>query len=269
MHSKELYSKEWCDLVFEGRNKDYGAYRIRERAGKRYRRAMSCVVGIVALYVLSTVGMRLFMRYVLKCEMEKATEELSRLRPKDLRDGYEIKFQATARLRLATKRKPGKTDAVPEIVDTPRKPVDMDALGYTGKIDYGFALEPVVPPIVDTIAQNDPKLPEVEERIVPTAAVTNMAQFPGGPRALMKWLDSRIVYPRNCIKAGVEGELELLFIVDETGRVIDPEIRKSFHPDIDRAVLLAARRMPRWKPGTNAQGLPAKTLVTMPVRFEK
>ena len=46
-----LSSKEWCDIVFEGRNKAYGAYKLRAEAGMRYRKALLTVVGSVAVLV--------------------------------------------------------------------------------------------------------------------------------------------------------------------------------------------------------------------------
>ena len=36
----KLLSRAWCNLIFEGRNKDYGAYELRRTAGRRYARAL-------------------------------------------------------------------------------------------------------------------------------------------------------------------------------------------------------------------------------------
>ena len=36
----DLTSREWCDLVFEGRNKSYGAYDLRMTSSKRHNVAM-------------------------------------------------------------------------------------------------------------------------------------------------------------------------------------------------------------------------------------
>lgn len=50
MHSSDIYSKEWCDMVFEGRNKAYGAYKLREQTGARYRRVLIIVLGALGAF---------------------------------------------------------------------------------------------------------------------------------------------------------------------------------------------------------------------------
>ena len=52
MQSGNLLSKDWCDMVFENRNKAYGAYRLRAQAGRRYGYALKTVVGAFAMLVL-------------------------------------------------------------------------------------------------------------------------------------------------------------------------------------------------------------------------
>ena len=55
MSKIDLVSREWCDIVFEGRNKEYGAYRMRANAGKRQLRALLIVIVLLAA-VLAVVG---------------------------------------------------------------------------------------------------------------------------------------------------------------------------------------------------------------------
>ena len=45
----DLSSKEWRDIVFEGKNKEYGAYEIRKQSNGRHNKAMIVVVVIIAL----------------------------------------------------------------------------------------------------------------------------------------------------------------------------------------------------------------------------
>lgn len=265
MPSKELFSREWCDLIFEGRNKDYGAYRIRQRAGKRYRRALVCVLLLAGVFVGATVGGKILMAYILRQEMAKAEEALKKMKSKDLRDGYVVKFQATARLRSASKEKPGGESVVPTIGDAKS---EMKEPGYTGPLAFEPDFSVELEPLIDTIAQRNEALPEVMQRVVPTETVKDMPVFPGGPKALMKWLDSHIIYPKKCVDAGVEGQLELSFIVDAQGFVKDPRITSSFNGDIDRVVVLAARRMPKWQPGRDENGVPTEVMITVPVMFK-
>ena len=50
----DLSSREWCDLVFEGKNKDFGAYVIRTESPKRHNMAVLwTLIGAVAVAALA------------------------------------------------------------------------------------------------------------------------------------------------------------------------------------------------------------------------
>ena len=48
----DLSSSEWIDLVFEGKNKDFGAYQLRKASAKRHNRAMLVILIILLLVAL-------------------------------------------------------------------------------------------------------------------------------------------------------------------------------------------------------------------------
>ena len=116
-------------------------------------------------------------------------------------------------------------------------------------------------------AAGDSTLPFEGPRLQPTEVVEQMPQFPGGITALMKWLDEHVVYPQSCIKMKIGGELQVSFLVNIDGTLKDPKIVYSLHPDLDRAVLNAIRRMPRWQPG-KVDGKMTVVCVTLPVNFQ-
>ena len=55
MSKIDLISQQWCDLVFEGRNKSYGAYKLRSQAGRRQRNALVAVLIFIAVIALIPV----------------------------------------------------------------------------------------------------------------------------------------------------------------------------------------------------------------------
>ena len=65
----------------------------------------------------------------------------------------------------------------------------------------------------------------------------------------------------------IGGELQVNFLVDIDGTLHEPRIVYSLHPDLDRSVLNAIRRMPRWIPG-KSQGKLTVVSVTLPVLFQ-
>lgn len=83
----------------------------------------------------------------------------------------------------------------------------------------------------------------------------------------MTWLSENIPYPKTCMDKKVRGMMEVLFIVDTQGYPAEFQVTKSLHPDLDKLVLAAMKRMPKWKPGKH-NGEPCKVAVTLPLHFE-
>lgn len=74
------------------------------------------------------------------------------------------------------------------------------------------------------------------------------------------------VYPRELLKAKVQGGVSLLFVVDESGRVEDPRVESSSHADFERPALEAIRRW-KFKPGMK-DGAAVKTYLRLPMKFK-
>ena len=79
--------------------------------------------------------------------------------------------------------------------------------------------------------------------------IDEMPQFPGGEKALMKYLSNNVRYPKGAIKSGAQGRVVLQFVVDEDGRVTDVKTVRSVHPLLDAEAERVAGGMPDWKPG--------------------
>lgn len=265
MRSSELSSKQWCDLVFENRNREYGAYRLRAQAGQRYRRALGVVGGTLLLLLATYGGLVAYVQYMLAHDVADAEALLEKLRPTDLKDGYKVKFLATARQVAPKRMTPGAKQAAPEIVDGMPP---LHSIGTDGPIAYNPEEEMIVTPIIDTTGLQNDKLPVAKQKVVPTDQISQMPQFPGGPRAFMRWLDEHIVYPASCRQKRLEGMVVLSFVVGTDGYVADLEVKDSFDEAVFQTIKQAAQNMPKWVPGTNEWGEPTPVKITVPVEFK-
>ncbi|MGZ8937780.1 MAG: energy transducer TonB [Limisphaerales bacterium] len=72
-------------------------------------------------------------------------------------------------------------------------------------------------------------------------------------------------YPRELLRGKVEGNVVLVFVVDENGRVEDPRVENSTHPDFEKPALEAVRRW-RFQPGSK-EGAAVKSFMRLPMRF--
>jgi len=94
-----------------------------------------------------------------------------------------------------------------------------------------------------------------------------MPKFPGGDKALQKFLQDNIVYPKSARESGIEGRVLIKFIVEKDGSLSNFTIVESAHPILDNEVLRLLKSMPNWTPGKE-NGKLINVYLTLPVIFE-
>ena len=91
--------------------------------------------------------------------------------------------------------------------------------------------------------------------------------FPGGKDALKKYLDENLRYPEDAMKAGIQGNVTICFIVEKDGSISCPEIEKPLHPSLNEEAMRVVKEMPRWEPGMN-KGKPISAKYHLPIHFQ-
>ena len=95
-----------------------------------------------------------------------------------------------------------------------------------------------------------------------------MPSFPGGEKALSKYLEDNLKYPDAAIEEGVEGTVELVFAVDEMGKVYAPMLKsQKMGYGLEDEAMRVIRKMPNWNPGS-IKGRNVKTRFNLPVTFQ-
>lgn len=265
MKPHEIYSKEWCDLIFRERNQEYGAYKIRKNAGRRLRFALIVVCLCSLLFAITPVAFSYYMKYQLAKGFEHIEQDIKNLKKLEHKDGFEIKQVSAGRGRPSGTTLKDAVSSVPEISEVSKADI---RLGTAGPEDIIIEADPVSLTDTDTLHnRNRLDLPVEGAQLSAVEVVEEMPQFPGGPHALMAWLDRHIPYPQSCIKRNIRGEMQVTFLVNAEGRVIEPAISKPLHPELDSIALGALRVMPRWNPGREG-GRVTIVRITIPILFE-
>ena len=126
----------------------------------------------------------------------------------------------------------------------------------------GVDIEKVMPKSVQNIVVEE----KAEEDVVFHVSEEN-PEFPGGVRAMSKFISENLVYPRISRENGSQGRVSLRFIVDKDGSVTNVEVIKSSGDVyLDREAVRVVKSMPKWKPGRQA-GKAVKVWFTLPVNF--
>lgn len=260
MKDSLLVSDEWCDIVFEGRNQRYGAYVLRRDAGRRYR-YVAMILGAVLAVVLAVGAVAGFMFYRAIMNTIDDIEHVVKLKP--LKDD-ELKTVSVGR-RAVANASPDAVSDTPEVVD--EAVASNTVIGVKGPDDGEFTEANTFEDQDHFHNAADEALPIEGAQLTKVEMVEEMPMFPGGLQALMRFMDEHCIYSQRAIKSKMEGDVEVAFIIDTEGNVIEPEIIKSLNSTLDAAVMTAVRQMPKWRPGTYA-GRPTCVKISIPVHFQ-
>ena len=102
---------------------------------------------------------------------------------------------------------------------------------------------------------------------VNTEIIDELPQFPGGESELKKFLANNIKYPTIAQENGTEGRVEVEFIIDKNGSIVDPVVVNSIDPYLDQEAIRVIKSMPKWKPG-KVQNKAVRVKYTIPVIFK-
>lgn len=132
------------------------------------------------------------------------------------------------------------------------------------------------------IEEQERKMKENEENAVPSekpvvkntkesnevfVAVEQQAEFPGGYSALYKWLANNVKYPEEAYKEGIQGRVNVKFIIEKDGSITQAQIVRSPHESLSKEALRVVYKMPKWQPGRN-NGTAVRTYYSLPISFK-
>ncbi len=256
------------DIIFEGRNKAYGAYLLRRIYPSHVRKAL--IAGVLLFAFFMTLPY--WLKY-LNLGTENEKKENVEITLKDLKappPEEEIKKPPPPPPPPPKKEppKPPQTQFTPPVIkkdeevkkeppkvediqtNTGTETVKGDDKGYVPQID-----EPPQQPAVD---------PE-EGKVF--SFVEQSPSFPGGEAALMDFLRKNIKYPPIARENGVEGRVLISFVVDKNGNIKDITVKRGIGSGCDEEAIRVVKMMPDWKPGKQ-NGKSVNVMYNLPISFK-
>lgn len=272
MSKIDLIDNSWVDLVFEGKNHSYGAYRLRKNTGKR--NLASIIIVLVAIVVImAAVWAKIAIENAMPKKVAITTDvELSQLaKKKEAKVERKEPVKIEMEQKVVEKVKSSVKFTAPVIKkDEDVAPEDelksQDDLAKTavaiGSFDVKGNDEAAgeVLKAKEVIAQEKP----VEEKVFDV--VEQMPQFPGGDAALFEYLSTHIKYPTIAEENGVQGRVIVTFVVERDGSITDVKVGKSVDPSLDKEASRVVAGMPKWIPGKQ-NGSAVRVKYTVPVTF--
>lgn len=283
MSKVDLASREWCDMVFEGRNKEYGAYRHRANKGKFQLRAIIIVIlGIIAIvaliFVKSAVSAALEANKGMENEEVTELAQLKKDEPKKeepKKKEPELEYEKPVE-KVAVKSSIQFT--VPKIVDDEKvdHSKELKTQDEVTKNKFAIASQDYVNETgggginIDDLKENQQAggttVPPKEPEVVDNAIVEVPATYPGGEAALLAFVSKNLVYPAIAQEQELQGTVVLRFKVDVDGSVSAVKIEKSLSKECDAAAADVVRKLHRFVPAKQ-QGHPVPVWFRLPIRF--
>ncbi len=105
---------------------------------------------------------------------------------------------------------------------------------------------------------------EPVERIYVT--VEQVAEFPGGQAAMMRWIADQIRYPEEAMQQCISGRVIVKMVIEKDGSVSNPKVVRGVSPELDQEAIRVIESMPKWTPG-RMNGEIVRSYYTLPVTF--
>ncbi|MDR0680314.1 MAG: TonB family protein [Dysgonamonadaceae bacterium] len=264
----DLTSREWLNLVFEGKNKEYGAYELRESSSDRHIKALVIViVGCLLFICLSRLVNSVVHQQSAKV-VQNAGIVMSAI--------PEIQEKTTvAEIKVVPPPSPEVKKAIQftppvirpdDLIDGKKQiATQIELTMETGVISNtttdGVLIGGVDPAVVTEIIGEPAAEPVIHKfvEVPPTPA--------GGEKELMKWLAENIIYPAIAIEKGIEGRVIVGFVVGTDGSISNVEVVKPLDPSCDKEAVRVVKKMPKWIPGKQ-NGNKVYVYYTLPILFK-
>lgn len=279
----DLSSKEWTDIIFDGKNKEFGAYQLRRNSDKRHNRAvLATLIGLIVILVGAYfLGMYNDFRAKqheaeLQAQLEQQLAQMAEEVPEEEAPEEEIQAVEAPEQEQAlpeeilntikdTEIQIAADNEVTEDITSKDDVAESTAAAGATTFDQGTDNLEVVRTHKDEIIVEEKKPEPKKEEIF--AAVEQMPQFPGGEAELMKYVTNHIKYPTMAAENNIQGRVVVKFVVKKDGSVGEVQVLRGKDPDLDKEAVRVVRTLPKFIPG-KMNGQAVSVWFTLPINFK-
>ena len=275
----DLYDPKWVDMVFAGKNKEYGAYKLRKGTSGRNIKSLLILViaaalvgGFLAWKVIEQKQAEEQQAYMEAMELAKLQKQAEKEKKKPEKVQPKVEMKKEIPVARETQKFTAPVIKKDELVKEENQVKQMDkldekvAVGTENKEGVQDRTVEAVRSEIAVAAPPPPPAPKPEVATKVFDVVEEMPSFPGGQGALMQYLASNIKYPVVAQENGVQGRVIVSFVVERDGSISDVKVARSVDPSLDREAQRVVKSMPRWSPGKQ-NGSTVRVKYTVPVVF--
>jgi periplasmic protein TonB len=242
------------EIVFKTRNKEYGAYVLRNKYRKYTTIAM-----IMAIFIIgAVVAYPVIAAYINKSRIIK-----------------ENKSVETEMLDIPKDELPPPPPPPPPPPDVVQQQKFVAPIVTSDSVETTLAIQDDLSAKPNTEAPSEENIEVVEQKTqvieeAPKAEIFTVVEeqpgYPGGDEGRIKFLQDNIKYPEEAKELGVQGKVFVTFVVEVDGSITDVRVLRGIGAGCDEEAIRVVRSMPKWVPGKQ-RGVPVRVQFNLPIKF--
>jgi periplasmic protein TonB len=248
---------DFDDIVFEIRNKEYGAYMLRKQYNSNV--AISLLIGIIIMAA----------SIIAPYFSARALENRQNLAARQVEISLENLDQAHETVVPPPPPPPPPAEVVQQVKYIP--PVVVDSVKPEETVQLMTADEAKVEvqnnEVIDAVQEIKEEVREEDPEPEPFIVVEEMPVPPGGASGLLKYIADNIKYPQIAQENNIEGKVIVRFCVTSRGGVDMVTVFKGVDPALDAEAIRVVKTLPAFKPGKQG-GKPVPVWFTVPIVFQ-
>jgi protein TonB len=256
MATEKINAPAFDDIVFESRNKEYGAYSLR----KKYSRNVIISIGIGTV-ILATVIITPYLNAKAADNAAKRAERQVELKMENL-------DQPNETVAPPPPPPPPPADVVQQAKYVP--PVVVDSVKPEENVQLMTADEASIEvqdeEVVEIGEEVKEEVQEEDPEATPFVVVEEMPMYPGGDAELLKYISEHTQYPEIAKENNIQGRVIVRFCVTSKGGVSQVSILKGVDPELDAEAIRVVNTLPAFKPGKQG-GKPVPVWYMVPITF--
>jgi protein TonB len=264
----DLYKTEWLDLVFDDRNKEYGAYELRQNYAKTMITAMSIAFFSVAMLCGASIILKSHPVTERMIPVDNTPhvvqpppiKEIKKADPppqsKPLKAEAPAQVPTTKFVEMVVKPDP--------IAETPPKIADL-----TGAIGPETIKGPLTTAVVIPVETPGTGVGEkvADDKLYPPVGLDVMPTPFGGDAAWYKFLGKNLRFPSVAQEEGISGRVYVSFIIEKDGHLSNIVVDRIAGHGFDEEALRVLKLAKAWKPGMQ-NGQPVRVKYSIPINFQ-
>lgn len=259
----DIFTNQWLDIVFEGKNKAYGAYDLRKKNTKTTVKALIIGAAVFSLAVAAPLIMSLLPDSSSDDDSLDTKIVTMKLPPKKEEPKKDLppppppppKVDQVKFVKPVVAKAEEVTEEPPKITEIKDKKLGNETI--KGDPDAELTVEPV---------GNGPAnvVEEVDNNIYNTAGIEVKPDFPGGMEKFYKFVGNNYQTPEE---EGLKGKVYVTFVVEKDGSLTDIKVIRDIGYGTGKEAIRVLNKCPKWKPGEQ-NGKPVRVLYSLPITIQ-